>query len=89
MITKEQYGEWKHHPATQFFLQFLADRKNDLTSYCMDGWLKSTGEFEAQGSVNKGRILELLDISELTHDMIVNFYKERDSATEIVEDDSR
>jgi hypothetical protein len=88
-ITKEQFGIWKSHPATQFFFQFLEDRKINITSLFMDAWMEGSAEFEKNSDLYRGRILELLEITDLAHDTIVNFYKEKNSATEIVEDDTR
>jgi hypothetical protein len=89
MITKEQYAEWRHHPATKFFLQFLEDRKQQLTEFGMECWIKGNASFDAEGPVIRGRILELLEVETLTHEAIVNFYKEKDSGTEITEDSTR
>jgi len=89
MISKEQFGEWKQHPATKFFWKLLADRHAWLASHVMEGWIQGTAEFDKENKISRGRILELLDICEITHKDIVDFYKEMDSATEITEDDSR
>jgi hypothetical protein len=88
-ITKEQFGLWKSHPVTQLFFRFMDDRNLDITSHVMEGWVKGTIEFEKESQVNRGRILELLDLYDLTHEQIVNFYQERDNATKIAEDDTR
>lgn len=89
MVTKEQFGEWRQHPATKFFFEFLNNRKNLLTSYCMEGWLKGLKEFQADGEVDRGRILELMEVCDITHQVIETFYKELENDSENPEDGTR
>ena len=78
MISKEQYGEWKNHPATLFFRQFLKDRREHLIHMASEHWLNTGFVTE----VDRGRILELFDVEEVPFDVIEIFYQERDNARE-------
>ena len=76
MISKEQYGEWKNHPATLFFRKFLRDRREHLIHSASESWLNSGTVAE----VDRGRILELFDVEDVPYDVIEVFYQGRDNA---------
>ena len=80
MITREQYGEWRNHPATQFIRQFLKDRANDLTVAATEAWLNGDEAFANQEA--RGRIRELLEVETVNYDTIATFYQERENAPE-------
>lgn len=78
MITKEQYGEWRNHPATLFFRQFLKDRRESLIRQTTETWL-NTGEYS---DIARGRILELFEAEDVPHEVISQFYEEFNAATD-------
>jgi hypothetical protein len=80
MITKEQYGEWRNHPATQFFRQFLKDRADMLIQAGTEAWLNGDASFERDEA--RGRIRELLEVETVNYDTIAVFYQERDNKDE-------
>ena len=85
MITREQYGEWRNHPATQFFRQFLKDRANDLTVAATEAWLNGDDTFANQEA--RGRIRELLEVETVNYDTVMSFYQERESDAATPTDD--
>lgn len=74
MITKEQYGEWRNHPATLFFRKFLKDRRDYLIGQATEAWLNSNGQFPDGQAL--GRVLELFDVEDVQFEKIETFYKE-------------
>ena len=87
MITKEQYGEWRSHPATQFFRQFLKDRADALIHAVTEAWLNSDESVSRDEA--RGRVRELLEVEAVNYDTIAAFYQERDNGTEVIEDTAR
>ena len=75
MIAKDQFGEWKHHPASKFFFQFMRDRRAQLIGMANETWLNSGKTDE----VERGRILSLFELDELSFEVIETFYKEREN----------
>lgn len=79
MITKEQFGLWKHEPATRWFFQFLRDKQAFLKSAALEQWLNSATWPETV----RGQIIELDETINLEHEAIVHFYEEmNESRTE-------
>lgn len=78
MITREQYGLWKHEPVTKWFLEFLRDKQAFLKSAALDQWLQSSEWPETV----RGQIIELQEIAELPFDAIEAFYQETRNGTE-------
>jgi hypothetical protein len=87
MITREQYGEWHNHPASQFFRQFLKDRADSLIHAGTEAWLNNDITFNRDEA--RGRVREDLEIESLAYDTIVTFYQERENAGKDTEDGSR
>lgn len=85
MISKEQYGEWRNHPATLFFRQFIKDRRDDLIRQATEGWLNNPSNFEKESREDRGRILELFVIEDVPFDVIEAFYKEKEDGAEATE----
>jgi hypothetical protein len=82
-MTKEQYNEWRNHPATLFFRRFLKDRREQLIGSVTSDWINSGRVDE----VNRGRILELFDCEDVTWDIIEEFYpelREKDNEAEVI-----
>ncbi len=85
MITREQYGEWRNHPATQFYRQFLKDRADSLIHAGTEAWLNGDKTFENDEA--RGRVRELLEVEALNYDTVAVFYQERDDAGKVAEND--
>ena len=87
MITREQYGEWRNHPATQFFRQFLKDRADSLIQAGTEAWLNADETFQRDEA--RGRIREALEIEDVSYDTISTFYREKENGTQAIEDAAR
>jgi len=87
MITREQYGEWRNHPATQFFRQFLKDRADSLIHAGTEAWLNNDTAFQKDEA--RGRIREALELEDIHYDTIAVFYQERENAGKDTADDPR
>ena len=81
-MTKEQFGEWRNHPATQFFRQFLKDRAKALGVLAQESWLNSPEMFARDSAEARARILELIEMENVSFSQIETFYKEQENATE-------
>lgn len=85
-MTREQYNEWRNHPATLFFRQFLKDRRDDLIHSSTEAWLNGSPVFERENQVDRGRIAELYLIESVPFEAIEAFYQEKEeNAAEITE----
>lgn len=80
MISKEQYGEWRNHPATLFFRQFLKDRRDALIHGATEAWLNDITSFEADSREARGRIRELFEVEDVAYEIIQSFYEEQNAA---------
>ena len=85
MITKDQYNQWRNRPDTQFFRQFLKDRRESLITTATETWLNNHKTFEAESEVARGRILELFEVADVPFELIEVFYQERENASETIE----
>ena len=81
-MTKEQYNEWRNHPATLFFRQFLKDRRSDLIQNCTEAWLNGSLVFEKENQIERGRIMELFVVEDIAFEVIEAFYKDKEDAAE-------
>ena len=68
-MTKEDYQEWKAHPLTQQFHQYLKDYRADL----MERWAR--GMFSQMNLEAVTRCQMADELSTLDDDSISNFYK--------------
>lgn len=75
MITKEQFGLWKHEPVTRFFFDYLINKRAFLKSAALDMWL---GDPKSLTETIRGQIIELEEVIELPYEAISEFYKERE-----------
>jgi hypothetical protein len=89
VINKEQFGIWKSHPATRFFLKYVRDFRESGESTAMSLWLDGSKEFKDMAEFLRGQITTMREIEDLSFDAIDNFYKEKDSAASNFEDDTR
>jgi hypothetical protein len=76
MITREQFGLWKHEPVTKWFFEFLRDKQAFLKSAALEQWLNSAQWPETV----RGQIIELSEILETSHDAIQAFYERDDES---------
>lgn len=82
-VSEENFAQWKHHPVTKVFLQYLRDYERYLaqlqvaelraSSTAMDPFRQ--GEF-------KGRISAVAEMAGLTLSHIVQFYQTDESEEE-------
>jgi hypothetical protein len=79
-MTKEQYNEWRNHPATLFYRQFLKDRKEALIHEATEAWLNGSEAFEKERHEMRGAITELIRVEDIAFEVIENFYKEKHAA---------
>lgn len=81
-VGKPEYQEWRHHPVTKMFLQFIRDRRQWLITVSTESWLNGSISFEKENQIDRGRILELFDLPDLQFEIIEAFYKaeEEDAA---------
>lgn len=79
-MTKEQYNEWRNHPATLFFRKFLKDRREDLIHEASESWLNGSPVFEKENQVMRGAITELFRMEDVPFELIEQFYKEKEEA---------
>lgn len=77
-MTKEQYNEWRNHPATMFYRQFLKEYRASLIEGATEAYLNGNDR-DPDRHVMRGRILALFDVEDLNFDVIENFYKEKEA----------
>jgi hypothetical protein len=82
LISKEQYGEWRNHPATLFFRKFLKDRREQLIHAAHETWLNDPEGFARSAPTFRGRILELFEIEDIPYEAIQAFYHEEQNGSE-------
>lgn len=79
MIDKEQYNEWRNHPATLFFRKFLKDRREALIHEASEMWLNGNEAFDKENQVMRGAITELFRVEDIAYEVIEIFYKEQEN----------
>lgn len=79
MITKEQFGLWKHEPVTKWFFEFLKDKREFMKSQALEQWLNDS----AWPETVRGQIIELDEIANIERAAILAFYgiEEEESGT--------
>lgn len=78
-ISREEYQEWRHHPVSKIFLQFLLDKQAFLKAASLDQWLGGADSFASCNQTIRGQIIELGEIAELPFEAIDEFYKEKEN----------
>lgn len=72
-VTRRDYNNWKHHPVTKMFREYLSDYRGALTKRMVELWengaLKLTDEQEA-----RGRLMAIREIIDLEFGHIANMY---------------
>lgn len=79
MISKEEYQEWRHHPASKVFLQFLRDKQEFMKAAMIEQWISASEAFAQNNQTVRGQIVELGEIAELPYEAIEEFYKEKET----------
>lgn len=79
MIPKEQYNEWRNHPATLFFRKFLKDRREALIREASEQWLNGSPAFDKESQVMRGAITELFRVEDIAYEVIETFYQEQET----------
>jgi hypothetical protein len=85
VISKEQYGEWRNHPATLFFRKFLKDRREAMIHAATEAWLNNPAAFETESREARGRIRELFEVEDVPFEAIESFYKEQEQGEDAAE----
>jgi hypothetical protein len=88
MISREQYNEWRNHPATLFFRKFLKDKSNDLIRHYAESWLAGADSFEKENVEARGYIRGLMECSDVEFAVIETFYEEMNAAKDTEADAS-
>jgi hypothetical protein len=73
-ITEVDYQNWKRHPVSQFFLQHLSDRRDNLLSEMQKAWLAGGDAFENMQAEARGRALCLDEIATMPFAAFKEFY---------------
>jgi hypothetical protein len=79
VISKEQFGLWKHEPVTRWFLDYLINKQAFLKSASLDMWLSDP---KSLSETVRGQIIELEEIVDLPYEAIEEFYKEREEISD-------
>src|SRR5947199_351689 len=88
-VGKAEFQEWRHHPASKVFLQFLKDKQDFLKAAALDQWVNGADSFATCNQTIRGQIIELSEIADLPFEAMEEFYKERDNAAEDSQDGTR
>lgn len=72
-VTRQDYNNWKHHPVTKVFREFLNDYRGAVKARMIEQWeagaLKLTEEQEA-----RGRLMAIREIIDLEFEHIAGMY---------------
>ena len=76
LVTKEQYGLWKHEPVSQWFFNYLINKRSFLKSASLEMWLADP---KSLSETVRGQIIELEEIcDDQLFAAIEAFYQERE-----------
>lgn len=78
-LKREQYQEWRHHPVSKIFFQFLRDKQAHFKATAVEAWVDG----QAFSDVVRGQIVEMNEITELPFEAIDEFYKGKENAAEV------
>lgn len=82
-LKDHDYQQWRHHPITSAYLRYLGDLRTSFRTSAAD--LLEAGRLAPQADELRGRLLNLMELQELSLDAIQNFYRQEDTE----EDDGR
>ena len=75
-VTRQDYLDWKHHPVTKVFRQYLADYIEKIRDDHTARWEQSESYDVALESEARGRVLAVNEIHTLPFEAICSFYQE-------------
>jgi hypothetical protein len=78
-ISREEYQEWRHHPVSKIFLQFMRDKQAFLKAAALEQWVDGSESFANCNQTIRGQIIELGEMSECPFEAISEFYKQEES----------
>lgn len=76
-LTEQDYNQWRHHPLTAAYLLYLADLRTSFRTSAAD--LLEAGRLAPQADELRGRLLNLMELQELSLDAIQNFYRHEET----------
>jgi hypothetical protein len=76
-LHEQDYAQWKHHPITSAYLQYLGDQIDAFRIAAAD--LLEDGKLNPQEGELRGRLLTLRELQNLSLDHIKNFYRQADT----------
>jgi hypothetical protein len=72
-IAEPDYLEWKHHPVSKIFLQYLADYREALIKQHVLEWQQGKLD-EVRDLELRGRVMALADLTDLSFSAMEFFY---------------
>jgi hypothetical protein len=83
-VTRHDYNNWKHHPVTKVFREFLQDYRGAMKARMIEQWeagaLKLSDELEA-----RGRALAIREIIDLEFEHIATMYGLEEGTSNVTE----
>jgi len=76
-LREQDYAQWKHHPITSAYLQYLGDQIEAFRTAAAD--LLENGDLNSQAEMLRGRLLTLRELQSLSLEHIKNFYRQEES----------
>ncbi len=74
-VQEESYLDWRRHPVTKMYLQYLLDYREALRRDHVARWEAGGMNMEVEIEA-KGRANTLAELSDLSFEVIADFYKE-------------
>ena len=74
MITKEQFGLWKHEPVTKWFMEYIAAKHDLVKQVAMERWYEGSSDFHKVSDTLRGQAIELEQIRDLPYEAIKEFF---------------
>ncbi len=76
-LNDQDYNQWRHHPITSAYLQYLNDQIEAFRTAAAD--LLEDGKLNPQEGELRGRLLTLRELQSLSLEHIKNFYRQEES----------
>jgi hypothetical protein len=76
-LKEQEYAQWKHHPITAAYLQYLSDQVEAFRIAAAD--LLEEGHLNPQAETLRGRLLMLRELQTLSLDHIKTFYRHEET----------
>lgn len=80
-LKEPDFQEWRHHPVTKVFLQYLADYRQTLRNVHLAEWEAGKDDRTRELEM-RGRIGTLGELTELSFTDIATFYSEQEDGSE-------